>query len=45
MLRWFMYIVGGGQGLSKEGLTELGTLAASMGARREWDALHKTITS
>ncbi len=34
MLRWFMYIVGGGQGLSSEGLTEVAALAASMGASR-----------
>ena len=45
MLRWFVYIVGGGQGLSKEGQAEVGSLAAAMGAAREWQALLKTITS
>lgn len=43
MLRWFMYIVGGGQGLSNEGLIEVASLAAAMGASREWQALFKTI--
>lgn len=43
MLRWFMYIVGGGQGLSSEGLIEVAALAAAMGAGREWQALFKTL--
>jgi hypothetical protein len=44
MLRLFVYIVGGGQGLSNEGLTEVASLAASMGAMREWDGLLKALT-
>ncbi len=43
MLRWFMYLVGGGRGLSSEGLTEVASLAAAMGAGRECQALFSTI--
>jgi hypothetical protein len=44
MLRLFVYIVGGGHGLSNEGLTEVASLAAAMGALREWDGLLKALT-
>lgn len=43
MLRWFLYLVGGGQGLSNDGLVELAALAQALGAGREWQALYRTI--
>ncbi len=43
MVRWFVYIVGGGRPLSNEGLTEVAALAAAMGASRECQALLRTV--
>lgn len=43
MVRWFVYIVGGGRPLSSEGLTEVAALAAAMGASRECQALFSTV--
>lgn len=43
MVRWFVYIVGGGRPLSNEALTEVAALAAAIGASREYQALLRTI--
>ena len=41
MLRWFTHVVGGGLPLSNDELVELAGLAAAMGAKPEWEALHR----
>lgn len=41
MLRWFTYIVGGGCPLSSEGLAEVASLASTMGAALECQALFR----
>jgi hypothetical protein len=39
MLRWFMHVVGLGQPLDADGIAELASLAAAMGARTECQVL------
>ena len=43
MLRWFTKIVGKGHPLSSEELVELAGLATAMGAKPEWEALHRVV--
>ncbi len=43
MLRWFTYIIGAGHPLCRDGLVEVASLAAAMGATIECKALYSTL--